>query len=126
MKRWVGSHPSSSWNSSNAVGRHVDAALEMERKLFALPQEKLLKLHVDKSQGLKGYLPFQFQNGSRSRGAFSMGRDYTNPEQHFVATAPSDTMTINQWPEDDLPEFRTVIYDYCKASTFDWMKGSNF
>ncbi|KIW00360.1 uncharacterized protein PV09_08073 [Verruconis gallopava] len=89
-----------------------DAALEMMKRLFSLPEEKLLKIHVDKSQGVKGYLPFQFEDGSKRRAAFSMGRDYTNPEQHFVAVAPGGTVTINQWPEDDLPEFRRIIYDY--------------
>jgi isopenicillin N synthase-like dioxygenase len=84
------------------------------KSLFRMPKEKLLKLHVDNSQGVKGYLPFKFQDGNDSRAAYSLGRDYTNPEQHFVATAPPGTVSINQWPDEDLPEFRKIIYDYCE------------
>ena len=84
------------------------------KQLFALPEEKLMKRHVDNSQGLKGYLPFHDADGSKRRAAFSMGRDYTNPEQHFIATAPESEVPINQWPETDLPRFRQTIYKYCE------------
>ncbi|CAK7235701.1 hypothetical protein SCUCBS95973_009356 [Sporothrix curviconia] len=32
---------------------------------FRLPQDELLQLHVDNSQGVKGYLPFTFRDGRR-------------------------------------------------------------
>lgn len=73
-----------------------------------------LKLHVDRSQGIKGYLPFKFKDGSSRRASYSLGRDYTNPEQHFVKVAPEGTVSINQWPDDSLPEFRKIIYEYCE------------
>ncbi|KAI1370067.1 hypothetical protein F4677DRAFT_451767 [Hypoxylon crocopeplum] len=89
----------------------MDAGLEIVKALFRLPSEELLKLHVDNSQGVKGYLPFKFQDGSNRRASYSLGRDYTNPEQHFVTVAPPGTVSVNQWPKA-LPEFRKVIYEY--------------
>lgn len=75
-----------------------------------------LKIHVDNSQCVKGYLPFTFEDGTSSRASFSFGRDYTNPEQHFVKQAAPGTMSVNQWPEGALPEFRNVMYEYCEYS----------
>ncbi|KAL3459106.1 Clavaminate synthase-like protein [Aspergillus heterothallicus] len=90
----------------------MDAALKIVKAFFRLPQEELLKLHVDNSQGVKGYLPFKFKDGSNRRASYSMGRDYTNPEQHFVAIAPPGTVPLNQWPDESLPDFRKVLYEY--------------
>ena len=86
--------------------------MDIIKTFFRLPQEELLKIHVDNSQGVKGYLPFSFRDGRRCRASYSFGRDYTNPEQHFVKKAPEGTVTVNQWPEDALPAFRTVLYEY--------------
>lgn len=91
----------------------IDAAMEMIKTFFRLPQDELLKLHVDNSQGVKGYLPFAFRDGRRCRASYSLGRDYTNPEQHFVKEAPPGTVALNQWPDASLPAFRKVIYEYC-------------
>lgn len=77
-----------------------------------------MKLHVDNSQGVKGYLPFTFSNGSDSRAAYSIGRDYTNPEQHFINVAPPGTVSLNQFPDDVFPEFRKTVYEYCPSMTF--------
>lgn len=86
-----------------------------------MPKEDLLKLHVDNSQGLKGYLPFTFSDGSDCRASFSLGRDYTNPEQQFVNVARPGALSLNQWPDDDLPEFRKLIYEYCRFEVqFHW------
>ncbi|KAH8658227.1 hypothetical protein BX600DRAFT_514734 [Xylariales sp. PMI_506] len=90
----------------------MDAALDIMKTFFRMPQEDLLKLHVDNSQGVKGYLPFKFHDGSNRRASYSLGRDYTNPEQHFVQVAPPGTVPLNQWPDDTLPEFRKTIYEY--------------
>ncbi|CAK7224803.1 hypothetical protein SBRCBS47491_005677 [Sporothrix bragantina] len=90
----------------------MDAAMDMVKSFFRLPQEDLLKLHVDNSQGVKGYLPFAFRDGRRCRASYSFGRDYTNPEQHFVQKAPDGTVGLNQWPDETLPAFRTVLYEY--------------
>ncbi|CAK7235928.1 hypothetical protein SEUCBS140593_009447 [Sporothrix eucalyptigena] len=90
----------------------MEAAMEIIKTFFRLPQEELLKLHVDNSQGVKGYLPFAFRDGRRCRASYSLGRDYTNPEQHFVQKASEGTVPLNQWPDEVLPEFRTIIYEY--------------
>lgn len=76
-----------------------------------------MALHVDNSQGVKGYLPFKFDDGSKRRASYSIGTDYTNPEQHFVKVAPQGTVPVNQWPDGVLPEFRKVIYEYCGYSS---------
>lgn len=93
----------------------IDRALETLKEFFRRPQKELLKLHVDNSQGVKGYLSYQFEDGSIRRASYSLGRDYTNPEQHFVNVAAPGTMPINQWPDEDMPEFRRVIYEYCAS-----------
>ncbi|KAH8900423.1 Clavaminate synthase-like protein [Thozetella sp. PMI_491] len=90
----------------------MDEALEAVKTFFRMSQEELLKLHVDNSQMVKGYLPFKFKDGSSRRASYSLGRDYTNPEQHFVNVAPSGTMPVNQFPDQSMPEFRKVIYEY--------------
>jgi isopenicillin N synthase-like dioxygenase len=94
----------------------TDAALEVMKTFFRMPEEDLLKLHVDNSQGVKGYLPFKFQDGSNRRASFGMGRDYTNPEQQFVKVAPPGTLSLNQWPDEKLPEFRKLTYEYCRLN----------
>jgi isopenicillin N synthase-like dioxygenase len=102
---------------ANAVLLIIDTALDIMKSFFRMPEENLLKLHVDNSQGVKGYLPFKFPDGSWRRASYSLGKDYTNPEQHFVNVAPPGTVSVNQWPDDDMPEFRRIIYEYCQFET---------
>ncbi|KAL4900110.1 hypothetical protein BDW74DRAFT_183065 [Aspergillus multicolor] len=100
--------------SYEKMGKRIEfyAAMHIVKALFRLPEEELLKIHVDNSQGVRGYLPFKFSDGSNRRASFSTGRDYTNPEQHFVAVAPPGTVSINQWPGEALRAFRESIYEF--------------
>jgi hypothetical protein len=53
--------------------------------------------------------------GTAQRESFGMGNDYTEKEQHHVNVAPSGSLSLNQWPDDVMPEFRKVLYEYCKS-----------
>ena len=76
-----------------------------------------MKYHVNNSPAVKGFLPVN-PNEKRAgfgsaRETFSMGNDYTDPEQHAIKVAPPGTVPLNQWPDEELPEFRKEIYAYC-------------
>jgi hypothetical protein len=70
--------------------------------------------HVNNSPGAKGFDPM-IVGGAAQRESFGMGNDYTEPEQHYVSVAPPGTLSLNQWPDKTVPEFRKVLYEYCKA-----------
>lgn len=76
-----------------------------------------MKYHVNNSSAFKGFNPVNPDEkragfGS-ARETFSLGRDYTDPEQHSIKVAPPGTVSLNQWPDEDFPEFRRDIYAYC-------------
>ena len=64
----------------------------------------------------KGYMPSKTQEKSApDRDSFAVGSDFSDPEQQFIKTAPAGSVHLNQWPDEELPEFRKVFYDYCKS-----------
>jgi isopenicillin N synthase-like dioxygenase len=73
-----------------------------------------VKYHVDKSPAAKGFEPMEVDGGAQ-RESFGMGNDYTEPEQHAVKVAPAGSFHLNQWPDKVVPEFRKVLYEYCKC-----------
>lgn len=74
-----------------------------------------MKLHIDRSPAAKGYQPLSAPSAAYNvRESFGMGNDYLDPEQHFVKTAPEGSVQLNQWPDEDLPEFRSTVYQYCE------------
>ncbi|KAL6249916.1 hypothetical protein RBB50_002217 [Rhinocladiella similis] len=97
-------------------GAKMDAAFAALAKFFALPEDVKMKYHVNNSSAFKGFNPVNPDEkragfGS-ARETFSLGRDYTDPEQHSIKVAPPGTVSLNQWPDEDFPEFRRDIYAY--------------
>ncbi|KIW35453.1 uncharacterized protein PV07_02149 [Cladophialophora immunda] len=94
----------------------MDAAFDALAKFFALPHDVKMKYHVNNSPAAKGFTPVNPADKRKgfggAREAFGMGNDYTNPEQHAIKVAPAGTVPLNQWPDDELPEFRQNVYSY--------------
>ncbi|RMZ85554.1 hypothetical protein DV737_g577, partial [Chaetothyriales sp. CBS 132003] len=94
----------------------MDAAFDALSKFFALPQDVKMKYHVNNSPAAKGFTPVNLADKRKGFGAtresFGMGNDYTNPEQHAIKVAPAGTVPLNQWPDEELPEFRQNVYSY--------------
>jgi isopenicillin N synthase-like dioxygenase len=84
-----------------------------------------MKYHVDQSPAAKGFTPSDPTEKRKGFGAFretfSMGNDYTNPEQHIIKFAPSNTVPLNLWPDKELPEFRESLYRYCEFRHGDYV-----
>jgi isopenicillin N synthase-like dioxygenase len=95
----------------------IDRAFEAIEKFFQQPDEVKLQIDCNKSNAAKGYQPRQ-QVGPNGvlRESYSMGNDYTEPEQQHISVAPEGSVTLNQWPEETVPEFRKAIYEYCEES----------
>lgn len=78
-----------------------------------------MKYHVNNSPAAKGFTPVNPADKRPGFGAaresFGMGNDYTNPEQHAIKVAPPDAVPLNQWPDNELPEFRQNVYSYCRG-----------
>ncbi len=103
--------------AKNAPVSHaiIDRAFDVIEKFFGQPDEIKQLIDCNKSNEAKGWQPRQTvgPNGVL-RESYSMGNDYSDPEQHHISTAPDGSIPLNQWPDDTLPEFRKAIYDYCK------------
>ncbi|KIW68115.1 hypothetical protein PV04_04082 [Phialophora macrospora] len=97
-------------------GDKMDAAFDTLAKFFALPEDVKMKYHVNNSPAAKGFTPVNPADKrpgfGGARESFGMGNDYTNPEQHGIEVALPGTVPLNQWPDDELPEFRKNIYSY--------------
>jgi isopenicillin N synthase-like dioxygenase len=94
----------------------MDAAFHALARFFALPEDTKMKYHVNNSPAAKGYTPVN-PNDKRpgfggARETFGMGNDYTNVEQHAIKVAPPGAVPLNQWPDEELPEFRQSVYSY--------------
>jgi len=55
------------------------------------------------------------EKSAPDRDSFAIGTDFSDPEQHVTRVAPPGSVSLNQWPDDTLPEFRRVVYKYCKS-----------
>ena len=96
----------------------IDRAFEVIEKFFRQPDEVKLQIDYLKSNAAKGYLPRQAVGPHGVlRETFSMGNDYTEPEQQNISVTPEDAVSLNQWPDKTIPEFRQAMYDYCKQSS---------
>ncbi|EXJ80551.1 hypothetical protein A1O1_08697 [Capronia coronata CBS 617.96] len=94
----------------------MDEAFDALKSFFALPDEVKMKYHVNNSPAAKGFTPCNPSDKrpgfAGARETFGMGNDYTDPEQHAIKTAPPGTVPLNQWPDEELPEFRKKLYSY--------------
>ncbi|KAK5220812.1 hypothetical protein LTR47_011122 [Exophiala xenobiotica] len=102
--------------AKNAPVSHpsIDRAFDVIEKFFSQPEEIKQLIDCNKSNEAKGWQPQQTvgPNGVL-RESYSMGNDYTDPEQRHISTAPQGSIPLNQWPDDKtIPEFRKAIYDY--------------
>lgn len=96
-------------------GKIMDEAFSIIKRFFDKAEEEKMKLHIDRSPAAKGYQPLSAPSAAYNvRESFGMGNDYLDPEQHFVETAPEGSVQLNQWPDEDLPEFRSTVYQYYK------------
>lgn len=55
------------------------------------------------------------EKAAPDRDSFAIGSDFTDPEQQVTKVASLGSVPLNQWPDDVLPEFREVVYKYCKS-----------
>ncbi|KAK5272153.1 hypothetical protein LTR96_001783 [Exophiala xenobiotica] len=102
--------------AKNAPVSHpsIDRAFDVIEKFFSQPEEIKQLIDCNKSNEAKGWQPQQTvgPNGVL-RESYSMGNDYTDPEQRHISTAPQGSIPLNQWPDDKtISEFRKAIYDY--------------
>lgn len=80
-------------------------------------KEKKNKYNMNQSPSFKGYMPSKtIEKNAPDRDTFLAGSDYTDPGQHFIKAAPPGSVSQNQWPDEELPELRSVFYQYCKLS----------
>ncbi|KUJ16331.1 Clavaminate synthase-like protein [Mollisia scopiformis] len=91
----------------------IDTIFDVIARFFQQPEEDKLQIECTKSNAAKGFMPAQ-QTGPHGvvRESFSMGNDYTEPEQKEISTAKEGAVSLNQWPDETLPEFRKAIYAY--------------
>ncbi|KAG4426112.1 hypothetical protein IFR04_000819 [Cadophora malorum] len=93
----------------------MDKSFAVIKKFFDLPLETKKKYMFTNSPCFKGYMPSKTQEKSApDRDSFAVGSDFSDPEQQFIKTAPAGSVHLNQWPDEELPEFRKVFYDYFK------------
>jgi len=92
----------------------IDAAMAQTRRFFALPLDRKLEIHIDKSRAHRGYFPLFEENTDPGEHAdfkegFDLARDL--PPGHPDVTADKPLHGPNLWP-DDLPDFRATIESY--------------
>ncbi|KAK8197484.1 Clavaminate synthase-like protein [Phyllosticta capitalensis] len=106
-----------------------EAPARVVRDFFALPSEKKMDIHINKSPAIRGYEAlYETRLNQKTMGdmkeAFNCADDPWEPEQH----APADLDTtyshyppnpegkiLNQWPDDVLPAFRQTLTTYRDA-----------
>ncbi|CZS96949.1 uncharacterized protein RAG0_06067 [Rhynchosporium agropyri] len=94
--------------------RLMDESFAVIEKFFALPLE-IKKYIFTNSPCFKGYMPSKaLEKSAPDRETFSVGSDFSEPEQHFIKKAAPGSVALNQWPDDELPEFKKVFYEYYK------------
>jgi hypothetical protein len=71
-----------------------------------------MRIHNHRSRAAKGYIYAKRDDGFLFRDSFTMGRDYTDPEQWHISQAPEGSQSLNQWTDEKLPAFREVMYRY--------------
>jgi hypothetical protein len=57
------------------------------------------------------------EKNAPDRDSFAVGCDFTDPGQHFIKVAPPGSVSQNQWPDEEVPEFRKVFYQYCERNS---------
>ncbi len=97
----------------------IDAAMDEARRFFALPLERKLDLHINKSLAHRGYFPLFEENTDPAQHAdlkegFDLARDLR--PNHPAVLAGKPLHGPNVWP-DDLPGFRETIERYYAAMT---------
>lgn len=95
----------------------IEAAMNEARRFFALPPERKLALHINKSVAHRGYFPLFEENTDPTQHAdfkegFDLARDL--PPDHPAVLAGKPLHGPNVWP-DDLPGFRDTIEAYYAA-----------
>src|SRR5690606_8527235 len=86
----------------------IDAASDVFKRFFALPDETKRKYHVPGGGGARGYTPFMVETAKDSRYPdlkefWHVGREIPRDSKYAADMPP------NQWPEE-VPEFREVGY----------------
>jgi isopenicillin N synthase-like dioxygenase len=54
------------------------------------------------------------EKNAPDRDSFAVGSDFTDSGQHFIRQARPGSVSQNQWPDEEVPEFRKVFYQYCE------------
>jgi hypothetical protein len=57
------------------------------------------------------------EKNAPDRDSFAVGCDFTDPGQHFIKVAPPGSVSQNQWPDEEVPRFRKVFYEYCERNS---------
>jgi isopenicillin N synthase-like dioxygenase len=86
----------------------IDAAYDVFRRFFALPDETKRKYHVAGGGGARGYTPFGIETAkgalySDLKEFWHIGREIPRDSRY------ADVMEPNLWPEE-IPEFREIGY----------------
>ena len=91
----------------------IDAAYDVFRNFFALPEETKLKYHVPGSGGARGYTPFGIETAKDSKYPdlkefWHVGREIPRDSKY------AEVMPPNLWP-DEVPGFREYGYGLYEA-----------
>ncbi len=86
----------------------IDAAYEVFRQFFALPEEVKRKYHVTGSGGARGYTPFGVET-AKGASHFDL-KEFWHIGREIARSSPyADAMPPNLWPEE-VPGFREHGY----------------
>ncbi len=97
----------------------IEGAMAEARRFFALPEERKLALHINKSRAHRGYFPLFEENTDPTQHAdfkegFDLARDLPADDPDVLRGKPLHGPNV--WPAD-LPGFRSAIESYHGALT---------